>query len=147
MPFGMRNSDQTFQRLMDKILAGLSYCFVYLDDILIASRDMVQHLRTVLSRLRDNGLILNRKKCVFAAASLDFLGHRVSAEGISPLESRVAAVKSFPQPKNVRQMQSFLGMINFYRRFIPRAARILKPLTDSSKGRGGGAEETTGAVS
>jgi Reverse transcriptase (RNA-dependent DNA polymerase) len=89
MPFGMRNSGQTFQRLMDKILVGLSYCFVYLDDILIASKDMAQHrehLRAVLSRLRDNGLI-HSKKCVFAAASLDFLGHRVSADGVSPLES------------------------------------------------------------
>jgi cleavage and polyadenylation specificity factor subunit 1 len=78
--------------------------------------------------------VLNEKKCLFAVQALDFLGHRVSAAGIAPLESRVAAVKNFPQPKTIRQLQSFLGMVNFYRRFIPGAARVLRPLTDALKG-------------
>jgi Reverse transcriptase (RNA-dependent DNA polymerase) len=137
MPFGMQNSGQTFQRLMDRILACLEYTFVCLDDILVASRSYEEpavHLPEVLQRLQANGLVLNDKKCLFAVPALDFLGHRVSAARIAPLEGRVAAVKNFPQPKTVRQLQSFLGMVNFYRRFIPGAAKILRPLTDALKG-------------
>jgi hypothetical protein len=137
MPFGMRNAGQTFQRLMDKILAGLQHSFVYLDDILVASKnhqEHVEHLREVFQRLQANGLVLNQKKCLFAVSALDFLGHRVSAEGIAPLSNRVAAVKNFPQPKTVKQLQSFLGMINFYRRFIPGPAKISRQLADTLKG-------------
>jgi hypothetical protein len=119
MPFGMRNAGQTFQRLMERILAGLEFCFVYLDDILVASKDGQEHqrhLHTIFERLQANGLVLNKNKCLFAVQALDFLGHRVSAAGIAPLESRVAALRNFPQPKTIRQLRSFLGMVNFYRR-------------------------------
>jgi Reverse transcriptase (RNA-dependent DNA polymerase)/RNase H-like domain found in reverse transcriptase len=134
---GLRNAGQTFQRLMDQIMRGLDYCFVYLDDILIASESLEQHevhLKEVLSRLEMAGLVLNKAKCVFAAAEVDFLGHRVTAAGISPLQSHVEAVANFPQPTTNKQLMSFLGMLNFYRRFLPRAASVLKPLTDSLLG-------------
>jgi hypothetical protein len=88
----------------------------------------------VFKRLRGAGLLLNRSKCIFQQPVVDFLGHRVTAAGIAPLQSRVAAVRDFPEPKNNRQLMSFLGMLNFYRRFLPRAAKLLKPLTDSLKG-------------
>jgi hypothetical protein len=102
-------------------------CFVYLDDVLIASANLEQHekhLRGVLDRLQQAGLVLNRSKCVFAAGEIEFLGHRVTAAGISPLQSRIEAVQNL----------SFLGLLNFYGRFLPQAACVLRPLTDKLAG-------------
>jgi cleavage and polyadenylation specificity factor subunit 1 len=110
---------------------------VYLDDVLIASANLQQHeehLRAVLGRLQQAGLVLNRSKCVFAAGEIEFLGHRVTAAGISPLQSRIEAVQNFPQPKDTKQLMSFLGLLNFYRRFLPQAAGVLRPLTDKLAG-------------
>ena len=132
MPFGLMNSGCTFQRLMDEVLGDLPHTFVYVDDLLVASPDAVshrQHLREVLMRLRDAGLVINPKKCVFGVNKVEFLGHEVSADGIRPLESRVKAVQDFPPPRDVKQLQRFLGMINFYRRFLPSLALIVSPLT------------------
>ena len=137
MPFGLRNAGQTFQRMMDSVLAELSFCFCYLDDVLVASPDHSshqQHLNTVLQRLQQHGLVLNAEKCQLGVSELDYLGHHVSATGIRPIVSRVEVIEKFPKPRTVRQMQTFLGMINFYRRFLPGAARVLKPLTDSLQG-------------
>jgi hypothetical protein len=134
MPFGLKNAAQTFQRLMDQILRGLPYVFVYLDDILIASRDLEehqQHLRHVLAILQKNGLIINPEKCVFAQPKLEFLGHQVCGSGLAPLDRHVAAVQAFPAPCDVKQLQRFVGFLNFYRRFLPGIAGILKPLTDA----------------
>jgi hypothetical protein len=88
----------------------------------------------VFKQLQVNGLVINKEKCVFGQARLDFLGHQVQAAGISPLEDRVAAIKDFPQPSTVVEMQAFLGLFNYYRHFIPAAARIVKPLTDALQG-------------
>ena len=137
MPFGLRNAGQSFQRMMDQVLAGLPFAFCYIDDILVASPDHAahhEHLRQVLERLRTAGLVLNIEKCVFAQSSVEFLGHHVSAEGAAPLQSHTAAVQEFSQPSTIRELQGFLGMINFYRRFLPGIARILVPLTDALKG-------------
>jgi transposase InsO family protein len=137
MPFGLRNAGQTFQRLMDQVMRELDFCFTYLDDVLVASADMAaheSHLEEVLQRLQQAGLLLNGGKCVFAAASVQFLGHQVTAAGIAPLQEKVKAVMDFPAPKNNKQMMSFLGLVNFYRKFLPGAAKILKPLTDSLRG-------------
>jgi hypothetical protein len=84
MPFGLRNAGQTFQRLMDQVLAGLDFVFVYLDDILIASPDertYQQHLRAVLEWLQEAGLVLNPEKCLFGVSAVEFLGHHITAEG------------------------------------------------------------------
>jgi len=134
MPFGLRNAGQTFQRLMDEVLAGLPFVFVYLDDVLVASpnhQQHVHHLRSVLQRLQDHGLVLNREKCVLGASRVEYLGHVVTASGIRPLPDRVAAIKSFPRPSSTKELQTYLGMLNFYRRFVAGAAGILKPLTDA----------------
>ena len=90
MPFGLRNAAQTFQRFIDEVLRGLDFCFGYIDDILIASTtpaEHLQHLRSVLHWLVDNGLTINPNKCVFGAESLDFLGHHVSSAGVTSLET------------------------------------------------------------
>jgi Reverse transcriptase (RNA-dependent DNA polymerase) len=134
MPFGLRNAGQTFQRLMDSVLAGLPYCFVYIDDVLVASPSPelhVQHLEEVLSRLQQQGLVLNVEKCQFGVAELDYLGHRVSASGIRPTPDSVRVINEFPRPHTTTQLQTFLGMANFYHRFLPGAARVLRPLTDA----------------
>ena len=124
MPFGLRNAGQTFQRMMDHALGDLHFCFIYMDDLLIASRDEtehVQHLRVVFQRLQKAGLVLNIEKCQFGVPYVEYLGHHVDPSGVSPLPSSVAAVKNFPQPTNTKQLVSFLGMLNFYRRFIPES--------------------------
>ena len=137
MPFGLTNAGQTFQRLMDRFGAGMDFVFIYLDDILIASPDEISHRRhvhTVLSRLQDFGLILNLSKCRFGLPEVEFLGHRVSAAGVEPLIRHVSAIQDFSPPNSVLQLQRFLGMINFYRRFLPNIAKTLKPLTTALKG-------------
>jgi len=137
MPFGLRNSGNTFQRHMDQVLSGLRWCFCYLDDILVASeteKEHSQHLRSLFERLRTHGLVINAEKCCFGAQSLEFLGHRVSAAGVSPLATYVEAVTAFPPPNNIKELQQFLGLLYFYRRFLPGIAAILRPLTDALKG-------------
>jgi RNase H-like domain found in reverse transcriptase/Reverse transcriptase (RNA-dependent DNA polymerase)/Integrase core domain/Integrase zinc binding domain len=137
MPFGLRNAGQTFQRFMDSILADLPFCFVYLDDVLVASPTHEQHLvdlELVFARLQQQGLVINAEKCVFGVQELDYLGHHVTASGVTPMQSRVEAMRKYPQPKTVGQLQTFLGMANFYRRFLPAAAQRLRPLTDALKG-------------
>ena len=136
MPFGLRNAGQTFQRLMNSVLQELPFTFVYLDDILVASKDKqehLQHLNTVLQRLHQHGLIIRPEKCIFGADKLDFLGYRVTKNGISPLPSKVAAISQFPRPDSVKGMQKFLGMVNYYHRFIHNAAHIMQPLHEAIK--------------
>ena len=136
MTFGMRNAGSTFQRLMDRVMQQHpGYC--YLDDILVGSADMAAHLRDLrdlFERLQRAGLVVNGDKCLFAVPELDFLGHRVTAAGIKPLPDKVAAIQRHPRPTTVRELMAYLGLVNFYRRFVPRAAHILKPLTDGLRG-------------
>ena len=112
MPFGLRNAAQTFQRLMDEVSSGLPFTFVYLDDVLIASTDLrthLQHLRMVLERFQEHGLIINPSKCEFAKFKIDFLGHHVTSAGAVPLLKHVEAVSSFPAPVDKLHLQRFLG--------------------------------------
>jgi cleavage and polyadenylation specificity factor subunit 1 len=137
MPFGLRNAGQTFQWFMDSILSDLPFCFIYIDDVLVASRtheEHVQDLRHVLEQFQQHGLVLNMEKCEVGVAELDYLGHRISASGIRPIANRVEALAKYPQLVTVCQLQTYLGMINFYRRFLPGAAGVLKPLTDALRG-------------
>lgn len=131
MPFGLRNAAQTFQRFVDQVLRGLTCCFVYLDDILVFSRSAAEHesdLRKVFERLRQYGLVINVSKSEFGVDSLDFLGHRIDQRGIQPVSLRVQVIKDYPQPSTTKKLRQFLGLINYYRRFIPRCASILQPL-------------------
>ena len=131
MPFGLKNSAQTFQRLMHNVCAGLDFVYVYLDDILVASfneEEHLRHLHQLFTRLKDFGLIVNPKKCKFGVSSIEFLGHHVDENGISPLSSKVKAVQDFPRPTSLKGLQEFTGMVNFYNRFIPNAASLMRPL-------------------
>ncbi len=137
MPFGLRNAGSSFQRMMDRVLAGLQFAYCYLDDLRIASPDMAthrQHLHQVFQRLQQFGLVINLEKCVFAVEAFEFLGHLVSAKGTRPLTSYVEAVEKRPPPSTVKELQVFLGLINFYRKFLPGVAITLRPLTDALRG-------------
>lgn len=131
MPFGLKNAAQTFQRFMDEVLRGLQFCFTYVDDILVASPDDAahrQHLEQVFTRLKDYGIQVNADKSVFGVPSVDFLSHTVSSSGFTPTASRCTAIQNFPKPTTQRQLKQFLGMLNYYNRFIPRCALLLQPL-------------------
>ena len=131
MPMGLKNAAQAFQRLMDSVCAGLDFVFVYLDDILIASESEaqhVEHLTLLFDRLEENGLVVKAEKCLFGVPEIDFLGHRVSKDGILPLPSKVKAISNFPAPATHTALEQFVGMVNFYHVFVPRAAEVMKPL-------------------
>ena len=133
MPFGLRNAAQTFEHFIDQVLRGLHFCYAYIDDLLIASSspdEHKQHLRSVLERLSENGILIHPAKCIFGVKELDFLGHRVDSQEIRPLEKKVQVIREFPQPTTHRKLREFLGLVNFYYRFIPGCADILHPLND-----------------
>ena len=137
-PFGLKNAGQDFQRMMDEIMVDIPHVFVYIDDILIASTTPNEHLedlRRVFDSLDTNGLVVNKAKCVLGQESLEFLGYRLDAKGITPLPERIEAIKEVKPPTNVKELQRFLGMVNYYRRFIPKAAQHLFHLFEALKGK------------
>ena len=139
MPFGLKNAAQAFQRLMDGILRDIPFAFVYVDDILVAShshKEHIEHLRELFQLLSTNGLVINKAKCVFGVSELDFLGHRVTAEGILPLPDRVASLRDSAPPTDRAGLQRFLGLLNYYHRFIPHVADFLAPLHSQASGKG-----------
>ena len=135
MPFGLTNALGSFQGYVNKILAEKLDIFVivYLDDILIYTEDPgkahVEAVRWVLDVLRKYGLYANLKKCRFHKDEVRFLGFIVSRDGIKMEEERIDAVKKWPEPESVRDIQVFIGFANFYRRFIKGFSRIAAPLT------------------
>jgi Reverse transcriptase (RNA-dependent DNA polymerase)/RNase H-like domain found in reverse transcriptase len=149
MPFGLRNAAQTFQRLMDQCFQDLSFLFIYLDDHLIFSKSVpehMQHLKELFHRLEQYGFVINPEKCKFLQSEIVFLGHRLTANGLSPVEGHVQAVTDFPRPDDLKQLQPFLGLLNYYRRFMPGLAKILCPLTDATAGKPKGRLQWTPAM-
>jgi transposase InsO family protein len=137
MPFGLRNAAQTFQRFIHSVLHGLDFAFSYIDDILIASPNdetHKEHLRTVLDRLDKHNITINEAKCEFGVKHLTFLGHEIDSNGIRPSSERVQAIKDLPMPDSIKSLRRFIGMVNYYRRFIPHCASISAPLTDALRG-------------
>ena len=131
MPFGLRNSGNTYQRYIDQVTRNLPFCFAYVDDVLVASHSMAeheQHLRLVRDRFKRNGVVLNEEKCEFAVTNLTFLGHHIYTKGFKPIEQKVHTIKTIPKPLTMKQLRRFVGMVNFYRRFIPNCADTIQPL-------------------
>lgn len=125
MPFGLRNAAQTFQQHMDNTLRELNFTFCYLDDILVASsneQEHLQHLDTLFRRLQDYRLTVNVSKCIFGVEEISFLEYSVSCRGIIPHPDRVQTILQYKRPKTIKDLQRFLGMINYYRRFLKNAA-------------------------
>lgn len=138
MPFGLRNAAQTFQRFIDQVCRGLDFVYVYLDDILVASRDKtehLQHLTALFERLSQHGVTINLNKCSFGQREVDFLGHRLSPAGIQPLLDKQQEIIDFHEPASLKQLRRFVGLVNFYRRFIPQCASLMQPLTDLLRGK------------
>lgn len=130
-PFGLKTASQTFQRFLNGLLAGLPNVWAFLDDIMIGSRSEQEHRRhveAVLKRLESAGLKINVEKSQFFRPSIEFLGYTLSENGIRPKEAKVQAVNDYPMPDTVGKLKRFLGMINFYNRFIPEIGWIQKPL-------------------
>lgn len=136
MPFGLATAPQTFQRVMNKALSGLTNVRCYLDDVIIFSKSIEEHrvhVKLVLQALDRAGLRLKRKKCVFAAEELEFLGFKLSRDGRRPSQEKVQAVKEFPRPKSIKEVERFVRLAGYYRELIPHFAELTVPLTDLTK--------------
>ena len=133
MPFGLSNAPATFQRLMDLILAGLqwSHCLVYLDDVIVMGRSFEEHLSNltlVLDSLRDANLKVKPVKCALFQEQVCYLGHIISSKGIATDPNKTSKIMKWPTPTTVQQVQQFLGLSSYYRKFIKDFATIAKPL-------------------
>lgn len=132
MPFGLCNAPATFQRMMSNILKDLPGTSVYLDDIIVSGASIQEHdrnLERVLSKLKENGLSLNDKKCHLRKTQVDYLGHSVSAAGLKPNGEKVQAILSIKTPVNINEVRTFLGMASYYRKFIQKFSEMAEPLT------------------
>ena len=139
MPFGLTNALATFQYLMESCLGEmhLKWCIIYLDDIIVFSKtpeEHVERLRGVFEKLSAAGLKLKPSKCKFFKSQITYLGHIVSKDGIETDPKKITAIKDWPVPKTVTDVQSFLGFTNYYCKFIPKYAHIAQPINQLVSG-------------
>ena len=127
LPFGVASAPAIFQRTME----GIPHVAVYLDDILVRGEDEADHLKNlfeVLSRLEEAGLGLKRSKCAFMQKEVEYLGHRVDAQGLHPVDKKVKGIMDAPTPTNITELKAYLGLLNYYNKFLPNLAILLAPL-------------------
>ena len=139
MPQGLCNAPSTFQALMNRVFHSFldHFVLVYLDDILVYSKTMdehLQHLKQVFDKLREHKLQASKGKCAFAQPQLQFLGHVISEKGLHPDPALVQAILDWPVPKTVKQIQSFLGLAGYYRKFIAHFSTIAAPISELTHG-------------
>ena len=131
LPFGLTGAPATFQRCMNYILMDTDHTMVYIDDIIIYSRTFSEHLqdvRNVFERLKQSGLKVKPSKCEFAKTSVKFLGHIITADGIKPDPTNTDKVRNITAPSTVKEIQQFIGLASYYRKFIKGFAGIASPL-------------------
>ena len=138
LPMGLCNAPGTFMQLMNDTFRDMldRSVLVFLDDILVFSRtkgEHVRHLREVLTRLRSQKLYAKRTKCEFMRDEVEFLGHRLGAEGLAVSQDKISAVRDWPAPRNVSEVRSFLGLAGFYRRFVKGFSKLAHPITELTK--------------
>lgn len=131
MPFGVTNGPATFQRFMNEVLEDCPNSLVYLDDILIHSESKEKHekdIKRVLNKLREHKLIAKQSKCEFFKNELEFLGFTISDKGIAPNNAKVETIQNWPKPKNEKDAMKFMGLCNYYRRFVANFSKISAPI-------------------
>ena len=129
MPFGRKNTAQTFQCFIDEVLRGLHFSYAYIDDVLVensSTEEHIQHLQMVLEHFKQYSLLIKPSKCVLGVTSFEFLGHQVSSEGIIPLEEKVKAILDFPLPSTHKKLHQFLGL-----KLLPSFYQLCKNCTTS----------------
>lgn len=136
LPYGINIGPAKFQRIMETLLAGIKGVFVFYDDFLIMadSEEVHLHILEEVKRcLSEVGLKINLDKCEFGVSEVNYLGYLINSEGIRPSKIRVKAIIDQKKPSNIRQVKSFVGMVNHYSKFVPFRAEILKPLYNVAK--------------
>ena len=134
MPFGLKNAPATFQRLMNEILRDYinKTCVVYLDDILIFSTSLQEHLnaiREIFDVLEKKNLKIQIDKCNFLKRETEFLGHVLTKDGMKPNPNKIKVIEKLELPRTERQIKSFLGITGYYRKFIKDYAKVAQPIT------------------
>lgn len=140
LPFGLKTAPATFQRAIDNVLRGLQdiHCMVYLDDIIIFSASLDEHLtklKTVFDRLRKTNLKVQLDKSEFLRKEVLYLGHKITKDGLKPNDDKIKTILDYPLPKTTTEIKSFLGLIGYYRKFIKDFAKMTQPLTNCLKKR------------
>jgi len=136
LPYGVKTAPAIFQSIMDQVLAGLENVVCFIDDILISSPTTEAHLKTlklVFQRLKNYNMKLNKEKCKFLKGDIQYLGHHIDGEGIRPLKEKLEAIINAPVPQEEKGLRSFLGLLNFYGKFIPNLSTILHPMYELLK--------------
>lgn len=138
MPMGLKNSPSTFQRVMDNVLRDLQnvICLVYLDDIIVFSTSLQEHminLEKVFQRLRESNFKIQMDKSEFLKLETAYLGHIISKDGIKPNPDKITAIQNYPLPRTSKDIKRFLGLLGYYRKFIPDFAKLTKPMTQCLK--------------
>ena len=136
VPFGLRQAPAFFQQLISAVLKDVHFAYGYLDDIIIFSdneEQHLEHLEIIFQKLIKAGLKLKESKCNFFKSHIQYLGHTLSAEGISPLPEKCQAINDMPPPRNVKECQIFMGLIGYYRKFVPRFSDMARPITNLTR--------------
>jgi len=131
LPFGIASAPSIFQRIMDTMLQDIPNTICYLDDILVTGKsdeDHIKNLEEVLKRLMNGGLRLKKSKCALMQDSVQYLGHRIDAQGVHTTPDKIAAIQEAPTPQNVKQLRSFLGLVQYYGKFIANMSSLLHPM-------------------
>lgn len=137
LPFGINCAPEVFQSFMEEVLLRIKGCMVMLDDIIVYGRNQNEHderVNEVKSRLRQNNLTLNDKKCLYCVPELEFLGFHISATGIKPAKSKIVAIENFRRPESSAEVSSFLGLVNFVGSFIANLSTKTEPLRKVANG-------------
>ncbi|XP_051160432.1 uncharacterized protein K02A2.6-like [Leptopilina boulardi] len=135
MPFGPKTCVAIFQKIIEKTLQGIPCVTIFCDDIVVTGKtkdEHLQNLRLVLKKLSDAGFKLNLKKCSFFQDEIHYLGHIINGQGLHKNPEMVEAIRAVKKPENVTELKSFLGMVNYYGKFVPHLGQMLKPLYDAT---------------